>query len=96
MRRAVLQFADSLEAGDQCAVVVILSHGADGILYGSDGDGLHVKYILQCFDKTNCKEMDGKPKLVILQSCQSCEYYEIYILFRMNIFNMCIINTRNK
>ena len=79
------QFAAMLTKEDQCALVFILSHGGDGVLFGSDGDKVSVNYLLQQLDNTSCTNMKGKPKLVFLQSCQTSKYYFSTYCFNLQL-----------
>ena len=67
---AVDAFALSLETTDQCAVLVLLSHGREGFIYGSDGNKVELCKLFGKLNNKNCKKMAGKPKLVIVQACQ--------------------------
>ena len=63
----------NIEDDDQIAVLCILSHGEDGYVYGCDGNTVPVNEILQSLDNTRCVQMAGKPKIVIIQTCQGGE-----------------------
>ena len=52
------------------AVVAILSHGSDGVLYGIDRGPVCTEWIMQQLDNKNCKYLRGKPKFFILQGCR--------------------------
>ncbi|XP_077535275.1 uncharacterized protein LOC144147095 isoform X2 [Haemaphysalis longicornis] len=55
-----------------CLVVVFMSHGANDVIAGSDGEALHLRdgaYIL--FNDHNCCALRGKPKLFIIQACRT-------------------------
>ena len=66
----MLEFSTKLEPTDQMAVLCILSHGKDGFVYGSDGDCVPVNDILHYLDNIHCIQMAGKPKIVIINTCQ--------------------------
>merc|ERR1719422_945208 len=51
-------------------VVVILSHGKDGVVYASDGQSINMEYIYEFFNNRNCPLLRGKPKFFIVQSCR--------------------------
>ena len=78
------RFAGMLTQSDLCAVVCILSHGGDGFIYGSDGKTVSINDLLQCLNNTNCAPMAGKPKVVVLQSCQGCKYCSITTSLQYN------------
>ncbi len=49
------------------AIVVVLTHGAEGRVYTSDGRCIHTESILSKFNNQHCPALMGKPKLFILQ-----------------------------
>jgi len=52
------------------AVLVILSHGKDGVVYASDGQSIDMEYIYEFFNNRNCPLLRGKPKFFIVQACR--------------------------
>ncbi|XP_072252343.1 caspase-3b [Leuresthes tenuis] len=50
-------------------VCVLLSHGDEGVIYGTDG---LVKFdsLIKCFKGRGCKSLVGKPKLFFIQACR--------------------------
>ena len=71
---SVKAFAASLQTTDQCAVLVILSHGKEGFVFGSDGNKIFISQILEHLNNVNCPKMEGKPKIIIIQACQGGKY----------------------
>jgi len=57
------------QEGDM-AVVVILSHGKDGVVYAADGQSINMEYIYEFFNNRNCPLLRGKPKFFIVQACR--------------------------
>merc|ERR1719234_1280585 len=51
-------------------VVVILSHGQDGVVYASDGQSINMEYIYEFFNNRNCPNLMGKPKFFVVQACR--------------------------
>ena len=57
-------------------VLVILSHGKQGGVYGMDGDlenesgFVLLDDIMSLFDGANCPSLSGKPKMFFIQACQ--------------------------
>eukprot|EP00090_Calanus_glacialis_P014030 TRINITY_DN22662_c0_g1_i2.p1 TRINITY_DN22662_c0_g1~~TRINITY_DN22662_c0_g1_i2.p1 ORF type:complete len:378 (-),score=117.05 TRINITY_DN22662_c0_g1_i2:158-1291(-) len=51
-------------------VVVILSHGKDGVVYAADGQSINMEYIYEFFNNRNCPLLRGKPKFFIVQACR--------------------------
>jgi len=52
------------------AIVVILSHGKDGVVYAADGQSINMEYIYEFFNNRNCRNLMGKPKFFIVQACR--------------------------
>ncbi|TTG17230.1 Caspase-3 [Bagarius yarrelli] len=50
-------------------VCVILSHGDDGVIYGTDGS-LELKELSGFFRGDRCLSLVGKPKIFIIQACR--------------------------
>jgi len=57
------------QEGDM-AVLVILSHGKDGVVYAADGQSINMEYIYEFFNNRNCPLLRGKPKFFIVQACR--------------------------
>lgn len=55
-----------------CFVCCILSHGQEGVIYGTDGT-VDIREISSYFRKDN---LAGKPKLFIFQACQGSDYMD--------------------
>ncbi|XP_074129648.1 caspase-3-like isoform X1 [Sminthopsis crassicaudata] len=53
-------------------VCVILSHGEEGIIFGTDGS-VELKRLTYFFKGDKCKSLIGKPKLFIIQACRGTE-----------------------
>ncbi|XP_055034677.2 caspase-3 [Misgurnus anguillicaudatus] len=50
-------------------VCVLLSHGDDGVIYGTDGS-IDLKDLVQVFRGDRCSTLVGKPKLFFIQACR--------------------------
>ncbi|XP_064625391.1 caspase-8-like [Lineus longissimus] len=53
-----------------CFVCCILSHGAEGIVYGTDVIPVNIRKITEHFTGQNCPTLNGKPKLFFIEACQ--------------------------
>nr|XP_058158530.1 caspase-3 isoform X3 [Dasypus novemcinctus] len=53
-------------------ICVILSHGEEGIIFGTDGP-IDLKKLTSFFRGDNCRSLTGKPKLFIIQACRGTE-----------------------
>merc|ERR1712000_586103 len=50
--------------------IILLSHGNEDFIQGVDGEGIHIRDIVQTFNSKNCPAMKGKPKLFITNACR--------------------------
>lgn len=53
-------------------VCVLLSHGDEGIIYGTDG-AEKFENLTKCFKGDRCRSLVGKPKLFFIQACRGSE-----------------------
>ncbi|KAM7021522.1 caspase-3 [Melospiza melodia melodia] len=53
-------------------VCVLLSHGDEGLIYGTDGP-LELKALTSLFRGDRCRSLAGKPKLFFIQACRGTE-----------------------
>ncbi|CAH1786849.1 unnamed protein product [Owenia fusiformis] len=60
----------SIHAMYDSFVLVILSHGTVDAVYGVDKETVPYKEIYNFFNGENCKNLVGKPKIIIIQACQ--------------------------
>ncbi|XP_078071198.1 caspase-3b [Mustelus asterias] len=54
-------------------VCIFLSHGDDGILYGTDGFQ-EIKELTSYFKGNQCRSLIGKPKLFFIQACRGDQF----------------------
>ncbi|KAM3867219.1 caspase-3-like [Diretmus argenteus] len=66
-----LLYSVSQEDHGRCAsfVCVMLSHGEEGVIYGTDGL-LELKTLTGFFRGDRCRSLVGKPKLFFIQACR--------------------------
>ena len=57
-----------------CCACALLSHGEEGVIYGTDG-AMNIKDLTSLF---RTKGLAGKPKLFFFQACQGSEYMKPY------------------
>ncbi|CAL8330506.1 unnamed protein product [Merluccius merluccius] len=53
-------------------ICVLLSHGDDGVFFGTDGS-IELKSLTSLFRGDRCKTLVGKPKLFFIQACRGTE-----------------------
>ncbi|XP_078660614.1 caspase-7-like isoform X2 [Branchiostoma floridae x Branchiostoma belcheri] len=71
---SVLQLAAREDHRDaDCFACAILSHGEEGVIYGTDGC-MEVTEITKPFRGDRCPGLVGKPKLFFLQACRGNEF----------------------
>ncbi|XP_026170448.1 caspase-8-like isoform X2 [Mastacembelus armatus] len=58
-----------LKHGD-AFICCVLSHGAKGLVCGTDWKPLHIKQITRTFKATNTPALTNKPKVFLIQACQ--------------------------
>ncbi|XP_013407220.1 uncharacterized protein LOC106171421 [Lingula anatina] len=51
-------------------ILVILSHGARGAVYGTDGFVISYEQITEYFNNASCSALRSKPKMIFIQACQ--------------------------
>ncbi|XP_043537084.1 caspase-3-like [Chiloscyllium plagiosum] len=54
-------------------ISVISSHGAEGIIYGSDGCPIRLSEIYSMFTPQSCPTLAGKPKIFFIQACRGLQ-----------------------
>lgn len=70
MKAVFKQVAARCTAKYDALVVILLSHGTESGIYGTDGLEVDLNDILSYFDNKKCKQMLGKPKVFIVQACR--------------------------
>nr|XP_049695395.1 caspase-1 [Helicoverpa armigera] len=58
---------------NDCLLIVVLTHGTNGMLYAKDTHYRPEK-LWNLFTEENCPTLAGKPKLFVFQACQGEEY----------------------
>jgi len=54
-------------------VLVLLTHGSKGSIFGTDGKKVLIESITTLFDGNHCPHLQNKPKLFFIQACQGRE-----------------------
>ena len=64
-------------------VLVIMSHGNEGSIIGCDGRHVKIADMIDLLSPKNFPEMEGKPKIVIIQACAGgkCTFIDFSIRF---------------
>ncbi|CAL8286314.1 unnamed protein product [Arctogadus glacialis] len=69
----VLRSAAGDDHGDFASFIcVLLSHGDDGVFFGTDGP-LELRSLTSLFRGDQCRSLVGKPKLFFIQACRGTE-----------------------
>lgn len=63
-----------------CFICCVLSHGDQGIIYGTDGQSVSIRDLMFCFCSSQCSTLIGKPKLFFIQACQGKEHQQLVSL----------------
>jgi hypothetical protein len=75
MKTLLLRLSTNPElAYHDALAVIILSHGKDDEIYGSDGGLIAVADILSLFNNINCRLMINKPKMFFLSACRGSKF----------------------
>ncbi|XP_018419982.1 PREDICTED: caspase-7 isoform X2 [Nanorana parkeri] len=70
----LLQSAAKYDHTDSaCFACILLSHGEEGQIYGTDG-AMAIKTLTTLFRGDNCQSLVGKPKLFFIQACRGSEF----------------------
>nr|XP_003223489.1 PREDICTED: caspase-7 isoform X2 [Anolis carolinensis]XP_008112945.1 PREDICTED: caspase-7 isoform X2 [Anolis carolinensis] len=56
-----------------CFACILLSHGEEGLIYGTDGC-MAIKNLTGLFRGDKCQSLIGKPKLFFIQACRGSEF----------------------
>lgn len=64
---------DDFNLQSDCFVCAILTHGEEGVAYGTD-DKVEVKILLEPFKGNNSRGLVGKPKIFFIQACQGVQF----------------------
>ncbi|ESO82566.1 hypothetical protein LOTGIDRAFT_134426, partial [Lottia gigantea] len=70
----IKHYKDMDHTNYNCFVMMVLSHGSHGNVYGVDGKEVGIEQIVISFDSRNCKSLCDKPKLFFIQACQGGRY----------------------
>ena len=57
-----------------CFVCCLLSHGANGGIYGTDGELVEIREITAQFKGNACPSLGDKPKLFFIQACRGQDF----------------------
>lgn len=70
MKILFTQIAAQTKRNHDALVVIVLSHGNETSVYGTDGIEVDLNEMLTHFDNINCKQLMGKPKFFAIQACR--------------------------
>ncbi|KAL4231580.1 Caspase-3 [Mactra antiquata] len=72
MKNACYEMAAKNHSQVDCFVCIILSHGDEGVVYGTDTT-IEIKELVKPFKGDMCPSLIGKPKLFIIQACRGSQ-----------------------
>lgn len=76
-RKEILEILDDVSHQDHsqydCFVLWLMSHGQNGLFYGSDGETVPIETVRDFFSGANCPSLKGKPKVIFIQACRGQE-----------------------
>uniref|UniRef100_A0A8C8RJV3 Caspase 7 n=1 Tax=Pelusios castaneus TaxID=367368 RepID=A0A8C8RJV3_9SAUR len=73
MMKLLKQAAEENHKDAACFACIFLSHGKEGVIYGTDGF-MPIKDLTTLFRGDKCKTLLGKPKLFFIQACRGEEF----------------------
>ena len=74
IRTTLVQERKNQKSEANAFVLCILSHGAKGVIVGTDGEHISIDTITAIFDGESCPQLSNKPKIFVFQACQGGEY----------------------
>uniref|UniRef100_A0A8C3UG76 Caspase 7 n=1 Tax=Catharus ustulatus TaxID=91951 RepID=A0A8C3UG76_CATUS len=75
LKSVFLVAAEENHSDAACFACILLSHGEEGLIYGTDGP-MAIKSLTALFRGDKCKSLIGKPKLFFIQACRGSEFDE--------------------
>ncbi|XP_076595841.1 caspase-3-like [Chaetodon auriga] len=72
MKRLMLSVSQEDHSRSASFVCVLLSHGDEGVIYGTDGPE-EFENLTRYFKGDRCKSLVGKPKLFFIQACRGSD-----------------------
>ncbi|KAK5608113.1 hypothetical protein CRENBAI_004111 [Crenichthys baileyi] len=72
MKKQLMTVAAEDHSENASFVCVLLSHGDEGVIYGTDGFE-KMEHLIKCFKVNPCRSLVGKPKLFFIQACRGTE-----------------------
>ncbi|XP_019718062.1 caspase-3a [Hippocampus comes] len=72
MKQVLTTVSKEDHGGCASLVCVLLSHGDEGVFFGTDGS-IELKHLTSLFRGDRCKTLVGKPKLFFIQACRGTE-----------------------
>ncbi|PKU35162.1 caspase-7 isoform x2 [Limosa lapponica baueri] len=75
MEKLLKKAAEENHSDAACFACILLSHGEEGLIYGTDGP-MAIKSLTALFRGDKCKSLIGKPKLFFIQACRGSEFDE--------------------
>lgn len=70
MRNILRLTATSCKSQHDAAIIILLSHGTETGVYGTDAIEVDMNQTVSYFDNKHCKQLIGKPKVFIVQACR--------------------------
>ncbi|XP_069835864.1 caspase-7 isoform X2 [Dendropsophus ebraccatus] len=75
MEKLLQNVAQQNHSDSACFACILLSHGEEGQIYGTDG-AMAIKSLTTLFRGDKCKSLVGKPKLFFIQACRGSDFDE--------------------
>lgn len=74
-REAILKVLDQVANEDHsthdCFVLCIMSHGLEGLFFGSDGETLPYETVFDIFSNSSCRTLEGSPNFFLFKPVEA-------------------------
>lgn len=70
LKELLSTYSKSIPESHSFFVLIFMSHGTEDIVYTADSIPVPVEALEMAFQRNNCPQMTGKPKILVIQACQ--------------------------
>ncbi|KAM3917376.1 caspase-8-like [Leptodactylus fuscus] len=77
MLQTIKLYSEINHEQNNCFICCVLSHGDQGIIYGTDGESVPIRNLTLSFSRSRCSTLTGKPKLFFIQACQGKKHHQL-------------------
>lgn len=70
LQKLLASYSSSVTTKHSFLVLIFMSHGTEDVVYTADSVPVSVEALEMAFQRNNCPQLTGKPKILIIQACQ--------------------------